>query len=162
MIELKFPFDFILKVGFLPVIFFLFLGASLFYFTKIITPKNPTSLQASAKSNANYGVALMLFTALGWGLVAVPKMITNKILIGDEKIEFEDLTVQFKNVCELSISFNNEDEKLYWEFLLNNGNSEIIFENNLIEIHKKELLHTFVEKGMYVADDGLSLKRDSC
>ena len=43
-----------------------------------------------------------------------------------------------------------------------NGNSEIIFENNLIEIHKKELLHKFVEKGMYVADYGLSLKRDSC
>lgn len=162
MIELKFPLDFIIKVGLLPVIFLLFLSASLFFFAKTITPKNPTPLQAHWKSNANWGTALILLMALIWGLVAVPKMITDKILIGDEIIEFEDLTVEFENVCELSVFFNDEDEKLYWEFLLHNGNSEIIFENNLIEIHKKELLHKFVEKGMYVADDGLSLKRDSC
>ena len=77
---------------------FYFLALLYFFFVvKTITPKNPTPLQAHWKSNANWGTALILLMALIWGLVAVPKMITDKILIGDEIIEFEDLTVEFEN-----------------------------------------------------------------
>lgn len=157
IIELKFPIDFILKFGFLPVILLIFFGISLFYLKKNLTHKN-----RQASYIENYAIAGFLITAILWALIAVPNMMTDKILVDDETIEFQDLIVELKNVCQIQIFFNNEDGKLYWKFFLNNGNSETIFENDLIEIHKKELLQKFIESGMYFVDDDLSLKRDSC
>ena len=157
IIELKFPIDFILKFGFLPVILLIFFGISLFHLKKNLIHRN-----RQASYIENYAIAGFLITAILWALIAVPNMMTDKILVDDETIEFQDLIVELKNVCQIQIFFNNEDGKLYWKFFLNNGNSETIFENDLIEIHKKELLQKFIESGMYFVDDDLSLKRDSC
>lgn len=157
IIELKFPIDFILKFGFLPVILLIFFGISLFHLKKNLIHKN-----RQASYIENYAIAGFLITAILWALIAVPNMMTDKILVDDETIEFQDLIVELKNVCQIQIFSNNEDGKLYWKFFLNNGNSETIFENDLIEIHKKELLQKFIESGMYFVDDDLSLKRDSC
>ena len=158
IIELKFPIDLILKIGFLPVILFIFFGISLFYLKKNLKHKN-----RGAAYIENYAIAGFLITAILWSLIVVPKMMTDKILVGEETIEFQDLTVELKNVCEIQRFFNNEDGKFYWIFFLDNGYSETILENDLIEIHKKELLHKFIESGMYfVVGDDSSLKRDSC